>query len=60
MKGYTILEVWGYFCASLKHDFAFTHQIQYNPIQEFHYLPKAILQLNSQYLLNSNQWRQQL
>lgn len=36
------------------------HQIQYHPIQEFHYLPKTLLQLNSQYLLNSNQWRQQL
>lgn len=35
-------------------------QIQYHPIQEFHYLPKTFLQLNSQYLLNSNKWRQQL
>lgn len=37
--------------------FAFALQIQHHPIQEFHYLPKTLLQLNSQHLLHSNQWR---
>lgn len=38
----------------------FAHQIQCNPISKFHHLPKAFLKLISQYVLNSNQWRQQL
>lgn len=57
---YYILELMCKYVFFLKQAFSFCQQIQYNPIQEFHYLPKTCLQLISQYLFNSNQRRQRL
>lgn len=36
------------------------YQVEYYPIQEFHYLPKTLIQLLCQYLVNSDKRRQQL
>lgn len=42
-------DVWHAVTRAPSHRSAPPHQIQYNAIQEFHYLPKAVLQLHHQY-----------